>query len=231
MAKILLVEDDSSLADIVKGWLSRERHQCDHVSDGNDGLSMLKLYHYDLVILDWELPNLTGVEILSQYRGRGGLTPVLMLTGRSDIEDKLSGFDHGADDYLTKPFHGRELTARINALLRRPAPLVADELVVGNYELDTNLGELKCSGKAVQLMPKEAALVEFLMKHPRQLFTVETLLNRIWPTDSEATKLAIFTTVKRLRQKLALENAEHIIRNERGRGYGFFPEPSDDKSE
>ncbi len=84
MAKILLVEDDTSLADIVKGWLSRERHQCDHATDGSDGLSMLKSYHYDLVILDWELPSLSGVEILSAYRSGGGATPVLMLTGRSD---------------------------------------------------------------------------------------------------------------------------------------------------
>jgi DNA-binding response OmpR family regulator len=223
MAKILLVEDDSSLADIVKGWLSRERHQCDHVIDGGDGLSMLKLYHYDLVILDWELPTLSGVEVLSQYRSSGGATPVLMLTGRSNIEDKVAGFDQGADDYLTKPFHGRELSARVDAILRRPTQLVQNSLVVGDYEFDRHLGAVKCKGRSVQLVPRESALIEFLMQHPDQFFSVETLLNRIWPSESEATKLALFTCVKRLRQKLAVENADHIIRNERGRGYGFFP--------
>jgi DNA-binding response OmpR family regulator len=224
MAKILLVEDDSSLADIVKGWLSRERHQCEHVTDGSDAVSMLKLYHYDLVILDWELPSLSGVEILSQYRASGGMTPVLMLTGRSDIEDKVSGFDLGADDYMTKPFHGRELSARVEAILRRPSQLIQNSLVVGDYAFDRQNGSIKCSGRNVQLVPREAALVEFLMKYPGQFFSVDTLLNRIWPNDSEATKLAIFTCVKRLRQKLAVENAEHIIRNERGRGYSFSPE-------
>jgi DNA-binding response OmpR family regulator len=147
-----------------------------------------------------------------------------MLTGRSDIEDKVSGFDLGADDYMTKPFHGRELSARVEAILRRPSQLIQNSLVVGDYAFDRQNGSIKCSGRNVQLVPREAALVEFLMKYPGQFFSVDTLLNRIWPNDSEATKLAIFTCVKRLRQKLAVENAEHIIRNERGRGYSFSPE-------
>lgn len=224
MSKILLVEDDTALAEIIQGWLSREKHQCEVVNDGTDARTRVKTYDYDIIILDWELPGCNGIDILKEYRNSGGTAPILMLTGRSDITDKVTGFDTGADDYLTKPFHARELTARIAALLRRPHGHPDESATIDRFQLDRKAGVLKIGEKKIQLLPKELALMEFLMKHPRELFSPETLLNRVWPTESESTDMAIRSCVKRLRQKLAAENETDIVRNVHGHGYGFFPD-------
>nr|MBP6746200.1 response regulator [bacterium] len=119
MAKILIVEDDPQLADLIVQCLSRENHLVEHVDNGADALSQVKLYIFDLIILDWNLPEVTGLGILQEFRARGGVTPVLFLTGRRELADKLEGLDAGADDYLTKPFDSRELKSRVRALLRR----------------------------------------------------------------------------------------------------------------
>ncbi|MFA6558865.1 MAG: response regulator, partial [Candidatus Obscuribacterales bacterium] len=124
MAKILIVEDDPQLADLIVQCLSRENHLVEHVDNGADALSQVKLYIFDLIILDWNLPEVSGLGILQEFRARGGVTPVLFLTGRRDLADKLEGLDAGADDYLTKPFDSRELKSRVRALLRRPTALV-----------------------------------------------------------------------------------------------------------
>lgn len=224
MAKILVVEDDEALADIIQGWLTREKHNCEVVNDGSDARTRVKMYDYELIILDWELPGCHGIDILKEYRAAGGTAPVIMLTGRSDVTDKVTGFDTGADDYLTKPFHARELTARINALLRRPHVMDDDNLKIDRFELDRKGGSLKIGGKRVALLPKELALVEFLMKHPRELYSAEVLLNRVWPAESESTDMAIRSCIKRIRQKLAAENENEIVRNVHGHGYGFFPD-------
>lgn len=224
MAKILVIEDDTALAEIIQGWLSREKHQCEVVNDGTDARTRVKTYDYDMIILDWELPGCKGIDILKEYRDAGGEAPILMLTGRSDITDKVTGFDTGADDYLTKPFHARELTARIAALLRRPHGQSDDNVKQDRFELDRKAGVLRIGNKKIPLLPKELALLEFLMKHPRELFSPEAILNRVWPTESESTDMAIRSCIKRLRQKLAAENETDVVRNVHGHGYGFFPD-------
>lgn len=222
MAKILIVEDDSQLAALVSRWLTKDGHVVEHTSNGGDGLQRLRFDHYDLIILDWNLPEVEGIDILKDFRSRGGVTPVLMLTGKKAIEDKLMGLGEGADDYLPKPFDGRELTARITALLRRPHTLLSSTLVAGDIEIDIKSHTAKRAGQTLNLMPKEFALLEFLLKHPGEFFQASYLLEHIWPSETDSTTEALTSCVKRLRLKLDKPGGESVIRNVRGAGYGLF---------
>lgn len=202
MAKILVVEDDNSLREALQLSLELEKHVVDTAEDGDEGEFKIKSYEYDLLILDWQLPGKDGVELIRSYRQRGGRTPILLLTGKSKPTEKGEGLDSGADDYLTKPFQDIELKARIRALLRRPALVCATVLACKDITLDPVKHLVKKSGEPVQLMPKEFQLLEFLMRHPNQIYSQESLLNKVCPSDSEATVEALRTTVKRLRKKL-----------------------------
>lgn len=224
MAKILIVEDDEQLADLIVQCLTRENHLVEHVNNGADALSQVKLYIFDLIILDWNLPEVTGLGILKEFRSRGGITPVLFLTGRRDLSDKLEGLDAGADDYLTKPFDSRELTSRIRALLRRPQVLVGDVLEVGALRLDPKDFKVTLGEDEIKLVPKEFALLEFLMRHPGELFGVDKLLDSVWPCQSDSTREALTTCIKRLRKKLDGDSDTSMIRNVHGVGYGLFVE-------
>lgn len=219
MAKILLVEDDQALAKLVRNWLSLEHHAVESVEDGEEALHRLKVSEYDLVILDWTLPKLAGVEVLKEHRRLGGQTPVLMLTGKDKISDKEEGFDAGADDYLTKPFHGKELTVRIKALLRRPPNLVQDVLRVGELVLQKENFSVRRGENEIRLLPKEFALLEFLMRHPNQVFSAEALLERVWVSESESTVEAVTTCIKRLRRKLESDGTPSPIATVHGVGY------------
>lgn len=221
MAKIFLIEDDPEISTNVQDWLQTcEKHLVDVAADGKDGLEQLRFYNYDLIILDWDLPNLNGLELCTMFRSRGGNTPILFLTGKRELINKEAGFDAGADDYLTKPFNVRELAARVRALLRRP-PLIGTGAVLTcrHVTMDTNSAHVTTNGEAVKLNAKEYALLEFFLKHPGQLFNAEALLDRVWSTESNATTEAITTTVKRLRKKLDLEGKPSIITTIHGLGY------------
>jgi len=219
MSKVLIVEDDRGLAKLIGDWLSSERHTSEHVEDGSEALQRLKVYDYDLVILDWNLPGTSGLEILKDYRGRGGSAPVLMLTGKGDITDKESGLDAGADDYLTKPFHPRELSARLRALLRRPQQYMDDVLKFAGLVLDRVNYKVTRDGEDIKLLPKEFALLEFLMRNPNRVFPPDVLLNKVWHTESDATVEAVTTGSKRLRKRLGVEGQCSWIRTVHGVGY------------
>lgn len=219
MAKVLVVEDDVSLGKMVRDWLALEHHQTEVVTDGAEAKEMLKVYKFDVIVLDWELPNLSGIEILKDFRSRGGLTPVLILTGKGSIIEKEAGFDAGADDYLTKPFHGKELTARLRALLRRPEGYSGDILKAGQLQLDRANYRVTRGDDEIKLLPKEFALLEFLMRHQNRVFAPEALLNRVWESDSEATVDALTTCIKRLRKKIDVEGQPSVIRTVHGVGY------------
>lgn len=215
MPKILFVEDDKDLTEMVKEWLTADGYTLDVVYDGADGWEYLRQGHYDIVILDWQLPGLSGPEICRNYRGISGIAPVIMLTGRSEITEKEHGFDSGADDYLTKPFNLKELSARIRALLRRPNTPVTDVLVNGDLELDLAKHRITRGGAEIHLLPKEFDLLEFFMRRPDEVFSTEALLQRIWSVDTDATSDALRTSIKRLRKKLDVseDEAESIIEN------------------
>jgi two-component system, OmpR family, manganese sensing response regulator len=230
MAKILLVEDDIELAQIISRWLKNEGHLCEHVADGGDAIDRLKAFAYELVILDWSLPDVQGIEVLNVHRQQGGRTPVLMLTGKTSIDDKIQGFDAGADDYLTKPFNGKELTARIRALLRRPPELQEEKLVVGDLELIPERHSVKRADKEISLVPREYALLSFLMKHPNQLFQPDKLLDMVWSSDTDSSYEALTTCIKRLRKKIDRENEPTVIKNVHSVGYGLFVEPMGKKA-
>jgi two-component system OmpR family response regulator len=211
MAKILLVEDDEDLATMVVEWLSFEHYAVELVTDGRDGLDRLRLCQYDAVVLDWELPVMNGPDICRTYRSEGGSTPIIMLTGKGTVSEKEHGLDSGADDYLTKPFNMKELSARLRALLRRVSNTATNILSVGQLTIDPTKYKVTRAGVEVQLLPREFALLEFLMRHPDEVFSGDALLQRVWHSESEATSEAIRTCIKRLRQKIDNDDDDSII--------------------
>ena len=219
MAKLLLIEDDLSLTRMIIDWLTLEHHGLESAADGKVGLERLQFYKYDLVIVDWQMPGMEGPDIVKEFRRSGGITPILMLTGKSTIVDKEIGLDAGADDYLTKPFHMKELSARIRALLRRPGALVGNILTVGRIALDPIYHVLKRDGVEIKLLPKEFSLLEFLMRHPNQVFNADALLNRVWSSESDATVDALTSCIKRLRKKVDLEGEASCVQTVHGVGY------------
>jgi DNA-binding response OmpR family regulator len=219
MAKVLIVEDNRDLANMVRTFLMFEHHVVETIENGLEAHQHLRTYPYDLIILDLNLPGMDGLEICREFRAHGGVTPILMLTSKDAVTDKERGLDTGADDYLTKPFHLKELAARVRALLRRPAGVTENILRAGNLSLDPSKYRLLQDDKPVDLLPKEFALLEFLMRHPNQVFSPEALLERVWQTDSEATSEAVRTTMKRLRKKIDTESSPQLIRTIHGVGY------------
>lgn len=219
MAKVLLVEDDQDLVSRITKWLSLERYSVESVGNGREALELLRESTYDFIILDWHIPELSGIETCRYYRATGGTTPVLMLTGKSDIADKEAGLDAGADDYLTKPFHPRELCARLRALGRRPAQRLGDELKVGNLTLDLTKFQLHRNGVEVDLLPLEFALLEFFMRNPGRVFGADILLERVWPVNSEASPEAVRTCIKTLRRKIDVDGETSLIKTVHGVGY------------
>jgi DNA-binding response OmpR family regulator len=222
MPKVLLVEDDADMAAEIKAVLRGNRLVAEVVPTAEAARDYLALSKYDLVILDWSLPDGDGVAILQELRKNDNKVPVLMLTGRSAIEDKKAGFYAGADDYLTKPFHRDELECRVLSLLRRQAVRLSDTLTAGDVVLDLQARRVTKGGEEIHLMPKELALLEFFMRHPNAVYTAQTLLERIWQTDNESTPKTVITTIHRLRKKIDT-GTNTMIRNSFGSGYIFHP--------
>lgn len=213
--KLLLVEDDENMASTILSWLKAERYEVMHSPDGREGFDLLKNGSFDAAILDYELPGITGLEICKQYRASKGVVPILMLTGRSQVNDRIDGLDAGADDYLTKPFSLKELSARLRALIRRPASVVPSTLEVGEVTLDPVKHLVKKRGAEIQLMPREFALLEFFMRNTDVVFSPEALLQRVWPSEGDATQDALRNAIKRLRKKLddGEDESSSIIEN------------------
>lgn len=223
MAKILVVEDDEDLLTLIKDRLTAEKFIVEAVEDGRDAMAQLDAVVFDAVVLDWNIPGLSGIEVLRAFRSKGGNTPVIMLTGKKDLPDKLNGLDSGADDYIAKPFDLRELISRLRAILRRPSAIQSDVFQVRNITLDCANHKLSKNGKSVHLKPKDFALLEFFMRHPDQVFSSDALLERVWQNDSEATNQALRVAISRIRK--ALEDgddegsADSIIENVSRVGY------------
>lgn len=224
MAKILLVEDDKTIGKLVTLQLERDHHLVERVDTGKDALFNLKVHDYDLVILDWMLPDLSGLDVCKGYRDSGGKVPILMLTARGEAHDKVSALDTGADDYLVKPFVPVELLARIRALLRRPSILTGKNLAVQDIILDTASRQVSRNGSEIELTAKEFALLELLMRHPNQSFSVEAILDRLWKSETSASLETVRTHVKTLRRKLGDNEDNPIIRTKRGLGYRIVSE-------
>ena len=219
MAKILLVEDEQALSDMVVDLLSDEHHIIEQAFTGIEGSDRIRLYEYDLIILDWELPGKTGIEIIKEFRLNGGVTPVLFLTGKNLLPDKIEGFNEGADDYMTKPYQAEELIVRVQALLRRPTTLLPNIVKFRHLELDIIGTKTFSQGIEVKLLPKEFALLVFLVKNKGHAFDHNTILNKVWSSESDASNEAIMTCVKRIRKKLDIEGQPSVITTVHGIGY------------
>ncbi len=219
MAKILLVEDEADIAGLVRDWLESELHLVESVDDGRDALHCLLANSYDLVILDLLLPGLSGIEVCRQYRLKRGSTPILMLTAKTSIDDKEEGFCVGADDYLTKPFHLKELAARVRVLLRRPLTEHVLQLSVGDVVLDTIECKVLKAGQEVHLLPKEYRLLEFLLRHPNHVYSAEALFDRVWESDTNAALDTVRGHIMRLRSKLDTPGKPSFISTVRRLGY------------
>lgn len=223
MAKILIVEDDIALSESLQAWLETEKHRVDVVNDGLTAQEYLCTYDYDLVILDWQLPGREGIEVCKEYRMSGGEAYVIMLTGQSSPEHKEAGLDTGADDYVTKPFDTRELSARIRALLRRPIPLGSNVVTVADLSLDMKSHQASIAGHPLKLMPLEFSLLEFMVRHPGEVFSCDSLLKRVWSADSDVGLESVYTCVTRLRRKLKASGKADLIETVHSVGYKFVP--------
>ncbi|MBZ0185825.1 MAG: response regulator transcription factor [Candidatus Obscuribacterales bacterium] len=219
MAKIFVVEDDLDVAEQIQLWLSHEQHVVEVVHNGDEALDRLKFYEYDLVVMDLGLPDRSGMEILRDYRSRGGNTPILILTGKHSIVDKTEGLDTGADDYLTKPFNMKELSARIRALLRRGGATKPVVLKSRDLTLDPVSRKVLRGEDEIKLLPKEFAILEFMLRHPNEVFSPEALLNRVWNSESDSSVDTVYTTMRTLRKKISADDANFLIETIHGAGY------------
>jgi DNA-binding response OmpR family regulator len=220
MAKILLIEDEADTAEAITDGLEFANYTVEWVDSAPEGLQRLFIYDYDLVILDWNIKADSGLALCAEYRARGGVVPILFVTARDAVQDRVAGLDTGADDYLTKPFSLDELLARVSAILRRPrSAKIFDVLTVGDLSLDRKCGLAKVGSKEITLHAKELALLEFFMRHENQFFSAEELLNRLWSSESDSTEQAVRKCVGRLRQKLDAELAPGYIVNIKNLGY------------
>ena len=216
---ILVVEDDRALAGLLRKGLSEERHVVDVCHDGRDGLARAESATYDGIVLDVMLPGLSGLELTRRLRAQGMTTPVLMLTARDGLHDRLLGFDAGADDYLSKPFAFEELLARLRAVSRRVAPVEDDRLVVGDLVLDRRGHEVTRAGRPLALSPKEYSLLEYLMRHPGQVLSRTLILERVWDYGYDSFANVVDATIRRLRRAMDEGFDEPLIHTVRGVGY------------
>ena len=229
MPKILLVDDNTELSDSIRDWLLGEKHIVDCCSDGVEALAYLETYEYDAIVMDWTMPKISGVEVCKQYRAQGGATPILMLTGKRTLDDKEYGLDAGADDYLTKPFEMRELSARLRAIMRRTAKAVDNVLKAGNLHLDKESHHVSRDGQEIRLMPKEYSILELMMTYPKKVFSAEALIERLWSADTDASPEIVRKYINRLRKEIDVEGEPSMIRTVHGVGYGLSIKQKNDQ--
>jgi len=219
--KILIVEDERELSDVLAVLLKQNLHEVDAVYNGIDGEDYAMSGVYDAIILDIMLPGKSGTDVLRSLRAQGNATPILLLTARSEAEDKIHGLDLGADDYLTKPFVTGELLARLRAITRRGNEFIGDTLQVGGTTLDKNTHELSGKTSAVKLSVKEYQILNMLMQNNSQIIPKERFIEKIWGFDSDAEYNSIEVYVSFVRKKLAAISSDLQIKAVRNVGYSL----------
>ena len=217
--RLLLAEDERALSKALVTILERNNYSVDAVYDGQEALEYLETGNYDAVIMDIMMPKVDGITALKMLRSRGDLIPVLMLTAKSEIEDKVTGLDAGANDYLTKPFSSRELRARIRAVTRVQAAQTSSILKMGNVTLDRSNFELSTPSGSFRLANKEFQVLELLMNNPKILISSERFMEKIWGYDSESEINVVWVYISYLRKKLIALDADIKIKAARNAGY------------
>ena len=217
--RLLLVEDDARIAHFVLKGLQEQSYAVDLVTNGNDALYQAEINDYDLVILDVMIPGKDGFAVCRKIRSLGKRVPILMLTARDAVEDRITGLDSGADDYLTKPFEFGELLARLRALLRRPNELLPSLVQVGDLVLDTAAQTVKRGNRSIPLTAKEYALLEFLMRNAGRVVGRSEIAEHVWDESFDPFSNLIEVYVNRLRRKLGDETGKPLLQTRRGSGY------------
>ena len=217
--RILLIEDEPKVSGLVKRGLTAERYAVDVSADGREGLEYSEAYPYDLILLDLMLPRLSGVEVLQRIRRRNEYVPILVLTARDSIDDKVKLFEFGADDYLTKPFAFAELLVRVKALLRRGPVNRSSTLRIGDLELDRLTQQVKRRGKRIDLTAKEYSLLEYLMQNPDRVLSRNMIIEHVWDQSFDGITNIVDVYVRHLRSKIDEGNEAKMIRTVRGTGY------------
>ncbi len=219
--KVLIVEDEHKIASSIKKGLEQESFIVDIAFDGEEGFNLASTEEYEVILLDVMLPKMTGFEICQKLRGENNHTPILMLTAKGMLQDKIEGFNSGADDYLPKPFAFEELLARVRALSRRPHKLVSDVLQIANLSLNTKTYEVKRGEQLINLSQKEYALLEYLMRHPNQILTKDQIIQHVWEYDSDVLPNTVEVYMGYLRSKIdkPFKGAPSLLQTVRGFGY------------
>ncbi len=217
--KILVVEDDSALANMIRAGLVSEYHMVEIAKDGAEGSFLARNYDYDAIILDYSLPKKDGLAVCREVRKAGKVTPIIFLTVTDDIETKLAAFDCGVDDYVTKPFSLQELCARIKALARRPAAVKTPLVSIADLVFDTDQQIVRRSSKLIRLTHKELGLLEYMAKHAGVVLSRAMIMEHVWSAESDVLSNTIEAHIRNLRRKLNGRNRPDLIANIQGRGY------------
>lgn len=217
--RILVVEDEAGVAGFLEQGLKESGYAVDVARDGADGLEFALAYEYDAIVLDVMLPRLNGLDLLKEIRSKRVKSPVLLLTARDGLDDRVRGLDVGADDYLVKPFAFPELLARLRALLRRPPLQAGGTLRMNNLEMDVAKREVKRAGKFIELSPREFALLELLLRHPNQVLSRTQILEHVWNFDFYSDTNVVDVYIGYLRRKLDREFDPPLIHTVRGVGF------------
>ena len=222
--RILLAEDERTMAEPIVAFLEYHKYTVDWVDNGADAYRQASVQAYDGLILDIMMPEMDGLSVLSRLRREGKNMPVLLLTAKSEIEDRIKGLDSGADDYLPKPFDMSELLARVRAMLRRRDTYHPETIVFGGMELTPDTCQLSANGKTFSLSRREYQLMELFMNNPGVLFSADTLLDRVWGMDGIVEQGTVWVHISYLRKKMADLGVSAVIRSKRGVGYALEEE-------
>lgn len=219
--KILLIEDEQRIADFVCTGLREQGFLVEHSADGNDGHARARGGVYDAIVLDIMLPGRDGLSILKDLRRGGNVTPVILLTARNELDDRVEGLNLGADDYLAKPFFVEELAARLHSMLRHASGERQNALVVGDFRLDRITREASWHGQTVDLTGREFNLIEYLMRSPGRVFTRTQILEHVWGYDFDPSTNVVDVCIQRIRKKITGQGGPSPIESVRGVGYRF----------
>ena len=222
--RLLIAEDDLDLAEALTAFFEKNHFSVDAVHNGFDAYEYASSSRYDGVILDVMMPKMNGIQVLERLRAEGCKTPIMMLTAKGRKDDRITGFNAGADDYLPKPFDPDELLSRVRAMLRRSEAYQPSVLSCGDVALDPSTGLLSCGGQSLRLSGREFQVLELFLRNPRQVFSAERIMERVWGWDNEAEINVVWVNISNLRKKLKTIGSRLSLRANRGLGYALEDE-------